>query len=403
MKQLIKKYKIVIGVLLIFNFNNTIAQINLINDPSFENTLGCMDTTSPSLLKNWKYLDSNNFYNFHFGILTEGCIIYGLPTNQWCYQFSRNGISILGLDFVFVPTPNTWHRSIIRGKLKSKLIQGQTYCAKMFVNPAERFARYTQDGIAMYFDNGQLDTIVAKDSSGVYPFVQPQVSNPQGNIITDTVGWTMVSGTFVANGTEEFITIGNFKTDANTDTAVILPTSNWLGSELLIDDVSLYPINASNWLYDASGTLGDSTLIGLPNYEVPDGQWFTYNMQPLGSGSQIKVKNTQAITQYIQAVDVCNSVIYDTMTVYAYPLSNVQLAMNPNRVQLKVWPNPATNVFTISVNNLSNQPVYISNTSGQIIFQQTMQQPTTNIDISKWSSGVYFVRYAGVVKKLVVQ
>ncbi len=74
-----------------------------------------------------------------------------------------------------------------------------------------------------------------------------------------------------------------------------------------------------------------------------------------------------------------------------------------NNLQLKVWPNPATNVVTISVITLINQPVYISNTSGQIVYQQNLQQPTTTIDISQWASGVYFVRYAGVVKKLVVQ
>jgi tryptophanase len=74
-----------------------------------------------------------------------------------------------------------------------------------------------------------------------------------------------------------------------------------------------------------------------------------------------------------------------------------------NNLQLKVWPNPATNVVTISVNTLINQPVYISNTSGQIVYQQNLHQPTTTIDISQWASGVYFVRYAGVAKKLVVQ
>ena len=124
-------------------------------------------------------------------------------------------------------------------------------------------------------------------------------------------------------------------------------------------------------------------------------------MQPIDTASGIWVRPTQAITQYIQDIDVCDKVAYDTVTVYAYPLSNVQFALN--NVQLKVWPNPATNVVTISVNTLINQPVYISNTSGQIVYQQNLHQPTTTIDISQWASGVYFVRYAGAAKKLVVQ
>ncbi len=199
-----------------------------------------------------------------------------------------------------------------------------------------------------------------------------------------------------------FLSIGNFL----THTATLKYNQNFQNlscncSAFNVDDVSLIPVDIANWLRDTSVTLTDSVYIGLPKYEVPDAVWYTYNMQPIDTASGIWVRPTQAITQYIQDIDVCDKVAYDTVTVYAYPLSNVQFALN--NVQLKVWPNPATNVVTISVNTLINQPVYISNTSGQIVYQQNLQQPTTTIDISQWASGVYFVRYAGAAKKLVVQ
>ena len=199
-----------------------------------------------------------------------------------------------------------------------------------------------------------------------------------------------------------FLSIGNFL----TDTATLKDNQNFQNlscncSAFNVDDVSLIFVDIANWLRDTSVTLTDSVYIGLPKYEVPDAVWYTYNMQPIDTASGIWVRPTQAITQYIQDIDVCDKVAYDTVTVYAYPLSNVQFALN--NVQLKVWPNPATNVVTISVNTLINQPVYISNTSGQIVYQQNLHQPTTTIDISQWASGVYFVRYAGAAKKLVVQ
>ena len=199
-----------------------------------------------------------------------------------------------------------------------------------------------------------------------------------------------------------FLSIGNFL----TDTATLKYNQNFQNlscncSAFNVDDVSLIPVDIANWLRDTSVTLTDSVYIGLPKYEVPDAVWYTYNMQPIDTASGIWVRPTQAITQYIQDIDVCDKVAYDTVTVYAYPLSNVQLSMN--NLQLKVFPNPATNVVTISVNTLINQPVYISNTSGQIVYQQNLHQPTTTIDISQWASGVYFVRYAGAAKKLVVQ
>jgi hypothetical protein len=393
MKKFQRKLRLLGSIILFLQITcfNTSAQINLINDPSFEDTICTPDFCNLSnqynFLKYWKALDSIKPWKCNFVIVTMNGIGYGLPQNQWCFQFPKNGITSMYMGFIFVPD-NFNKRSLCRSKLKSKLILGQTYCAKMYVNPTERYSRYTQDGIAMYFDNGQLDTICAMDSSGVYTFVQPQVSNPQGNIIMDTVGWTLVSGTFVANGTEEFITIGNFKSDANTDTAVILPSSTALGCELLIEDVSLYPVNASNWLPDAYGTIGDSTIIGLPNFEVPDGMWFTYNMVPIDTASQIKVKNTQAITQYIQAIDVCNSVIYDTMTVYAYPLD----LPNPSKggALLSIYPNPAKNIITIF--NIATNKIIITDVQGKIMKEIAVKNNSVDIDVAFLPKGVYLVK-----------
>jgi hypothetical protein len=39
MKKLIKKYKLLIGVLLVFIFSNAKAQVNLVPNPSFEDTM----------------------------------------------------------------------------------------------------------------------------------------------------------------------------------------------------------------------------------------------------------------------------------------------------------------------------------------------------------------------------
>jgi hypothetical protein len=251
----------------------------------------------------------------------------------------------------------------------------------------------------LYFDNGQLDTMMQIDTSGYYPFVNPQVQNPYTHVMVDTVNWSVLSGTFVADGTEEYLTIGNFLPLNKTDTIVLDTNRITKISCVLIDDVSVYPIDAHNWLHDTSGTLGDSTIIGLPNYEVPDGQWFTINMVPLGTGSQIKVKNTQPITQYIQAVDVCNSVIYDTMTVYAYPLSNSELLILNS--ELKVHPNPATNV--IEVSHAIGQQVFLYNAVGAFVAKQQVMQNKAVLQVGHLTKGVYVVKTAGQVGKVVVQ
>ena len=46
--------------------------------------------------------------------------------------------------------------------------------------------------------------------------VMPQVVNPSANLITSTNAWTLVQGTYIAAGGEDHLTLGNFRSDANT-------------------------------------------------------------------------------------------------------------------------------------------------------------------------------------------
>lgn len=401
MKKSIKKYKLIISVLFVFIFSNTKAQVNLVSNPSFEDTSKLISPASgQACIRKWNNLDSLRPNNCAFGLFSLYISsISGLPYSQYYIGYPRNGNNILGLTiysyYPWLPVVPSL-RSVASSRLKSKLISNKKYCSKAWTKPSNTEGYFT-NGFGIYFDNGQLDTIVAKDSSGIYTFVTPQVQAP---MLNDTSKWTLVSGTFTANGTETHIHLGNWLADS-----AMLFQPNIVGSceceDIFIDDVSLIPVDIANWLRDTSVTLTDSVYIGLPKYEVPDAVWYTINGVSIDTASGIWVKPTQAITQYIQAIDVCDKVAYDTVTVYAYPLSNFELGIK--NFELKVFPNPATNVLTIFVNNLMNQSVVITNTSGQIVVQQNLQQPTTTLDISHWARGLYFVRYAGVVKKLVVQ
>jgi hypothetical protein len=171
------------------------------------------------------------------------------------------------------------------------------------------------------------------------------------------------------------------------------PTMWCYCSELNVEDVSLIPVDIANWLRDTSVTLTDSVYIGLPKYEVPDAVWYTINGVSIDTASGIWVMPTEGITQYIQAIDVCDRVAYDTVTVYAYPLSNVQLSMN--NLQLKVWPNPATNSINITcVSFLINQEkLQILDITGKELLHFIPDKNEMVIDISHLAKGVYFVKY----------
>jgi hypothetical protein len=81
----------------------------------------------------------------------------------------------------------------------------------------------------------------------VLPFV-PQIENTDNNIITDTLNWTAFSGTYLANGGEKFILLGNFKPLAEGfDTAYQYYGSlNHANSAYYyIDDVSLIDLDST--------------------------------------------------------------------------------------------------------------------------------------------------------------
>jgi hypothetical protein len=392
---------------------NTKAQVNLVPDGSFEdttNTYPILPSGEGSLI-HW-HSPSNEMYITWWNLMSINRFWdinqLGLPLNQRLYQYPKygyNSIALVVLNKEPLPHTNLIERSVIRSKLNSKLIAGKQYCATIYVNAWDYDNNYWTNGIGLYFDNGQLDTMITvhHDSSGYFPGAVPQV---QCNfLINDTANWMKVQGSFIANGTEEHLTITNFQKDSNTWAVPNGYNTMSNGQDISIDNVSLIPIDINNWLpsitYSAFGA--DSTWVGLNKFDYADGKWYTGNMQYIttGPGFWLYGKNIENGKQYIHEIDICGVMKYDTTTIQIAPLSNVQLSMN--NLQLKVWPNPATNVVTISVNTLINQPVYISNTSGQIVYQQNLHQPTTTIDISQWASGVYFVRYAGVAKKLVVQ
>jgi gliding motility-associated-like protein len=68
-------------------------------------------------------------------------------------------------------------------------------------------------------------------------------------IISDTLNWVQIQGQFSANGTERFITIGNFRTDANTNSSQVKPLNlppNQITAYYYVDDISVVEINNAN-------------------------------------------------------------------------------------------------------------------------------------------------------------
>jgi hypothetical protein len=388
--------------ILCFFSNNISAQyLNFVPDGSFEDTTQIWQNwTGGNCLTTWFNLGNNPVSNewYYCNINKSlGASLLGLPVNSFFSQYPRNGLGAVMLqnyaDTSTTQIPLYWFiRSILKNKLTKKLIAGKEYCATLYVVADERATgvHYT-NGLAMYFDNGDLDTIYTKhkDSLGVYTFVQPQVQCPF--VINDTVNWMKLQGTFIANGTETTLTIGNFLPDNGM---LVLPSppplfiDTFKRQAVLIDDVSLIPTDISNWLPNANATAGDDSVwVGLDKFDYPDGKWYTLNGNYITTGPGFWQKPVEAGVQYIHEIDICGVKKYDTLEVVVTPL-NINNSIVKN--EISIIPNPNTGNFQV-ITSVPNNSLRITNLMGNIVYQSLDNTNQYNIQLNA-PNGLYFLQ-----------
>ncbi len=153
----------------------------------------------------------------------QGCLPYGspfgLPLNFFTFQLPIGGSSCAGM-YTFHQNGPYEYREWIMAPLLEPLVPGQTYWCSFRANAAfGGNAEYPQIWLAN--DKvGMLFTMHARHWYQGDPYPTPpdhaHILYPQ--ILADTVGWTLVSGSFVADSAYQYVMIGQFFSNALTDT-----------------------------------------------------------------------------------------------------------------------------------------------------------------------------------------
>ena len=157
----------------------------------------------------------------------------GVPKNGIGYQEAHGGNAYAGI-YTF---SGTTYREFIQIQLISPLIASHTYYFSMYVVLHNK-SQTAIDDLGVYI------SVTAPNTTGLgmlpgLPY--PQISNPYGSVITDTLNWTLVEGTYIATGGEEYLTLGHLKNDIST-TYLSLPYGT-VGAYYYIDDVNLIDIS----------------------------------------------------------------------------------------------------------------------------------------------------------------
>ena len=253
-----RKMMLVLFALLNLGTNRTSAQ-NLVLNPSFEDTLPCPTSVVYPFIKAQYWIQPTAGSSDFFSVDTS-CIYSGgggVPQNVFGWQNPHSGESYCGFSIYNAP-PNQNSREYITGILSDSLITGNKYCISFWISAANN-CKYQTDDIGVYFSS-DTSSFTDYTMNNVLNLI-PQVENTQGNILSDTLNWTQVTGDFIAQGGEKFITIGNFKNDANT-TLTILSGAIYNFGYYYIDDVSV--IDCTVGINELALSAKDVTLFPNP-------------------------------------------------------------------------------------------------------------------------------------------
>lgn len=196
-------------VLLCFGFCYSKSQ-NIILNGSFENHIPPYDNLGDfyhfglpitKKLLIWEPLNSPDFFHKNY-LFNSG---YQVPNNLFGSSYAKHGDAYVGA-FLF-DTLNHNVREYFYQELSQTLIADSTYCLSLNIKRAS----------GSYWATGNLGILFTQQVPVIptgYLMItdSPQVLFPQ--IITDTSNWVHLSARYKANGTEQYITFGNFSNDA---------------------------------------------------------------------------------------------------------------------------------------------------------------------------------------------
>lgn len=218
---------------------------NLVPNPSFELTDTCPYTTSfqegdrPLYWHSW--LNSPDYFHACADTSIPGGAYVSVPQSGLSFQYAQDGQAYVGY---YTFNQNGQYREYIGATLNTPLILGETYYISFWAN----IATAGLDGYVGGFCNnmGMLFTMTSNAWTTVggppgpdFPF-RNYAHLYRSAVLTDTVDWTLVSGSFMADSAYQYVVLGNFFDNAQTQVLPI-PPLNGENAYCLVDNVCVSP------------------------------------------------------------------------------------------------------------------------------------------------------------------
>ncbi|MCF8296183.1 MAG: T9SS type A sorting domain-containing protein [Saprospiraceae bacterium] len=371
------KKLITILFLLLITVNTVISQ-NLVPNPSFEiysqlpYTYTQLDFAVPWFAPMGGGGSSDYFHSL------------GINTTYWGEP--RNGMAYAGITLF--TSPNNQYREFIEVKLTEPLIKSTKYCVIFYVSLVD-LAKYAISNYSAYFSPDTLKQNSSFTLDSIFA-LKPQI-HITNYIISDTAGWTKISGEFIAKGGEQFMTIGNFDNNANTNYQLV-NFGQWV-AYYIYDDISVYPCDLEVYEADAGNNItickGQSVLLGKHDLEQYMYWWSSSDSSINSTKAKFEVQPDSTTSYYLKVKDFKFEESYDTITVRVIDCKNAG-------VEIMIYPNPAYNEITIEFNHIITKETTFElfDIIGRKIATYSLSQNSnkTKLILNELAVGVYTYR-----------
>ncbi len=214
--ELLKLTISIVFISIVLNAKGQDSLINLVVNSSFEECTSCpvsynqvercIGWRSPGSVNSADYFKPCPELKFEDGSIFQEVSV---PYNEGGFQEARTGNAYVGIVTLSL---DYRYKEFVQTKLKDSLVKGKTYKVSMFVSLSDT-SMYANDRFR--FSLTPNSGLEEKERLGHYPYVLSScgVLFVADSLITNSVGWVKIESYYVANGSEQFLTIDVFKGD----------------------------------------------------------------------------------------------------------------------------------------------------------------------------------------------